>query len=64
LFEKFGEIESIKILPKEGEAQYAFVCFKQPDSAVLAKQQLENKTIDNKTLFIKNYELKEVRQMQ
>lgn len=36
-FEKYGDIESIKLLPKEGEALYAFVCYKQPDSAALAK---------------------------
>lgn len=38
LFSKFGEIESIKLMPKEGEALYAFVCYKNPDSAALAKQ--------------------------
>jgi polyadenylate-binding protein len=36
-FGKCGEIESIKLLPKEGEALYAFVCYKNPDSAALAK---------------------------
>jgi RNA recognition motif-containing protein len=37
LFEKYGDIESIKLLPKEGEALYAFVCYKSPDYAALAK---------------------------
>jgi polyadenylate-binding protein len=64
LFGKYGEIESIKMLPKEGEALYAFVCFKQPDAAALAKQQLNLQTFNNKLLYINNYELKEVRRIQ
>jgi RNA recognition motif-containing protein len=64
LFEKYGEIESIKLLPKEGEALYAFVCYKSPDSAALAKQQLNLQTFNNKQLYINNYELKEVRKIQ
>jgi RNA recognition motif. (a.k.a. RRM, RBD, or RNP domain) len=26
-FEKFGQIESVKLFPKEGEALYAFICY-------------------------------------
>jgi RNA recognition motif-containing protein len=38
LFSRHGEIESIKLFnSKEGEAVYAFVCFKNPDAATLAK---------------------------
>jgi polyadenylate-binding protein len=40
-FGKFGEIESVKIFSKqEGEAVYAFVCFKNPDNAAQAKANL------------------------
>lgn len=39
-FEKYGEIESVKVFPKEGEALYAFVCFKSPEHASLAKAQV------------------------
>lgn len=38
LFSKFGDIESVKLFPKEGEALYAFVCYKTPDTAALARQ--------------------------
>ena len=33
LFSKYGEIENIKLFPKDGEAIYAFVCFKNPEKA-------------------------------
>jgi RNA recognition motif-containing protein len=39
-FEKYGEIESVKVFPKEGDALYAFVCYKSPDHAAMAKQQI------------------------
>jgi len=63
-FEKYGEIESIKLMPKEGEALYAFVCFKNPDSAALAKSQLNQQTFNGKQLYVNHYELKEVRKLQ
>ena len=37
LFGPYGEIESVKILPEEGKGLYAFVCYKTPDSALVAK---------------------------
>ena len=37
-FEVYGETESVKIFKKEGEAIYAFICFKNPDDAAKAKQ--------------------------
>lgn len=37
LFGRYGEIESVKLFPKEGEAVYAFVCFKLPEAASNAK---------------------------
>jgi polyadenylate-binding protein len=36
-FSKYGEIESVKVFPNEENALYAFVCFKSPDHAALAK---------------------------
>ena len=42
IFEQFGIIESIKIFPKEEEGLYAFVCYQNPESATLAKNQLNN----------------------
>ena len=63
-FEKFGDIESVKVFPKEGEALYAFVCYKSPDHAALAKQQVPNQPLQGKTLYVNHYELKEVRKIQ
>lgn len=51
-------------MPQEGEAQYAFVCFKNPDSASSAKAKLHNFNLNGKQLLISNYEIKEVRQAQ
>lgn len=60
-FAQYGEIESLKMHPP-GEAKklYAFVCFKKPDEASSAKEQM---TIDNKTLTINHYEIKEIREL-
>lgn len=63
-FGKFGEIESVKIFSKDGEAVYAFVCFKNPDNAALAKNQLNQQTFNGKILYINHYEIKEVRKIQ
>jgi RNA recognition motif-containing protein len=62
-FAKFGEIESVKIFSKDGEAVYAFVCFKNPDNAALAKQHGPQQTFNNKTLYINHYEIKEIRKI-
>jgi len=40
------------------------VCFKQPDSAAVAKQTLNNTTYDGKALLINHYEIKEQREIQ
>lgn len=64
LFSQHGEIESIKLMPKEGEAQYAFVCYKNPESASIAKQKLHNFNFNDRSLHISHYEIKEVRQAQ
>lgn len=38
IFEKFGEVEKIKICkPERSNAPYAFVCFMTPDAASQAK---------------------------
>jgi polyadenylate-binding protein len=62
-FAQFGEIESIKILPThDGQpSTRAFVCFKQPDSAALARQRLHTAIINGKQLYVANYELPEIR---
>jgi len=62
-FEPFGPIEKIKV-DKKGSAVYAFVCFKTPDAAASAKQNLHNHTIEGKSLIINHYEIKEVRGLQ
>lgn len=36
-FSKVGELESVKIFSREGEALYAFVCYKNPEHAAQAK---------------------------
>jgi RNA recognition motif-containing protein len=66
LFQRFGEIESIKLMgpPNSDEKLYAFVCYKSPDSAALAKQNLNGQTFNNKTLYVNHYELKEQRRLQ
>ena len=64
LFSRFGLIESIKVLPKESEALYAFVCFKQPEDASRAKAELNGTTFNNKQLYINHYEIKEIRKIQ
>eukprot|EP00347_Sterkiella_histriomuscorum_P009662 403340349 len=63
-FEKYGEIESIKLNHKDGVAVYAFVCYKSPESAAFAKQQSQTQTLNGKQLFLNFYEQKEVRKIQ
>lgn len=64
-FGRFGEIESIKLFnSKEGEAVYAFVCFKNPDQATQAKMALHQQTYNGKQLYINHYEIKELRKVQ
>jgi len=62
LFAKYGEIESLKMHPPGDDVKklYAFVCFKKPDEASSAKEQL---TINDKTLTINHYEIKEIREL-
>merc|ERR1719210_814763 len=53
LFSRYGEIESLKMHPP-GEGT------KKPDEASSAKEQL---TINDKTLTINHYEIKEIREL-
>ena len=72
LFKPYGEIESVKIIPsekdasnqREGQAKRAFVCFKSPDFAASARQNLHGQTLENRQLFVTNYELPEIRKKQ
>lgn len=74
LFEKYGEIESIKVFyakdkpdappTAEKEALYAFVCFKNPESASKAKAELHTSQFNGKQIYINHYEIKEQRKAQ
>jgi len=64
IFSKFGEIESKKLIRNPNGSSYAFVCYKQPDSANDARNQLAQQPFDGKTLQITNYEIKEFRELQ
>jgi len=62
LFAQYGEIESLRMHPPgEVKKLYAFVCFKKPDEASSAK---ENLNLNDKALTINHYEIKEVRELQ
>jgi RNA recognition motif-containing protein len=65
-FARFGEIESIKILPShDGQpSTRAFVCFKQPDCAAYARANLHGSALNGKQLYVTNYELPEIRRKQ
>ena len=62
LFSKYGEIESLKMHPPGDDVKklYAFVCFKKPDEASSAKEAI---TLNDKTLTINHYEIKEIREL-
>ena len=64
LFAKYGEIESLKLFPiKDQKNPFAFVCYKTPDQASTAKAQLTQQQVDNQTLYINHYEIKQYRDM-
>ena len=48
IFSRYGDIESVELFPKDGESLYAFVCYKSPDHADLARQQLNMSTFNGK----------------
>ena len=64
LFSQYGNIESIKLFPQEGNALYAFVCFEKPEDAFQAKTALHNQPFNGKQLYINHYEIKELRKIQ
>lgn len=65
LFGKFGEIESVRLFPKEkGKNPYCFVCYQRPDNAQKAKEELQNSDFMGRSLQINHYEIKEIRKLQ
>jgi polyadenylate-binding protein len=64
LFAQFGEIEKVRLDQGKSGNAFAFVCFKEPNDAAKAKQNLHNHNVDGKTLNICYYEIKEIRQIQ
>jgi polyadenylate-binding protein len=64
LFGRFGEIENVKLFPKDNEVIYAFVCFKNPEKATQAKAELHNYNLNGKQLYVSHYEIKEIRKAQ
>lgn len=64
VFSKYGDIESKKLITRENGGNYAFVCFKQPDHAIEAKNALTKQPFDGKSLQITNYEIREFRELQ
>jgi len=64
LFSQYGNIESIKLFPQEGNALYAFVCFEKPEDAFQAKTALHTQPFNGKQLYINHYEIKELRKLQ
>lgn len=69
IFSPFGDIESCRLFQSPADQNlniYAFVCFKTPDSAIKAKQDLTGRQLYNsgKPLYINFYEIKEVRALQ
>ena len=64
LFTKYGEIESLKLFPaKDQHSPFAFVCYKTPDQASTAKNQLTQQQLDNHPLYVNHYEIKQYRDM-
>lgn len=69
LFGQFGEIESVRLFPKDNSESgskknfFCFVCFKKPDAASTAKEKLNNFVVDGRPLIINHYEIKEIREM-
>jgi RNA recognition motif-containing protein len=59
LFSKHGEIKGVKIIPNlDGQASTrAFVCFKQPGMAELARSYLHGLKFETKKLYVTYYDL-------
>jgi len=66
VFSQQGDIESLRVFSHSSEPNknvYAFVCYKTPDQASKAKQALNNVNFHGRSLFINNYEIREVRNL-
>lgn len=64
MFSYYGEIERVRLQKTKTGLCFAFICFKEPDCAAQAKQNLHKQTFDDKVMFINHYEIKEVRDVQ
>jgi len=68
IFSDFGDIESLRLFSSPTDETiklYAFVCYKTPDMAIKAKQELSGRPVfGGKPLYINFYEIKEVRALQ
>lgn len=64
LFSQHGDIERVKLEKGANKNTYAFVCFKKPDQCSQAKHALHNQNFNGKGLFINQYEIKEIRDLQ
>lgn len=62
-FGKFGNIESVRAMSKEGELIAAMVCFSSPEQALNAKTQASTLAFNGKQLSINFYEIKEIRKI-
>ena len=65
MFKPYGEILSAVVMRNQGgfSLGFGFVCFKEPNDAANAKNNLHNQTFEGKTLMINYYEMKEKRQI-
>ena len=64
LFQVYGDLESVKLFPEgKQDKNYAFVCFKTPDQATNALNNLHNCLINQRLLSVTHYELKEYRKV-
>lgn len=65
VFEAYGKVENVKVLSTGANVPYqAFVCYEEPSQASEAKLNLNGKQFDGKTLEIKPYEIKELKDIQ
>ena len=62
LFKQYGEIENVRLNQINGSA-FALVCFKEPNDAASAKQNLHNYQVGDRFLVINYYEIKEIRKI-
>jgi polyadenylate-binding protein len=63
LFSQYGEIENIRMEKTKFGQCFAFICYKEPDQASNAKQNLNGQNFEDKVMVINHYEIKELRQV-